>query len=235
MGKLLKWFALASLVGFPVALVGTRVGLWEYGPALTTVGISFLLALVVLVSALIVLFWKGRSDRALRQSALVAILLSAIPVLGIGTQILNARDVPAIHNISTDTVDPPEFDKIALIRDAKHNPLEYNTEELAELQTSAYPNVRTHYTSMSPEEAHRRALVVADVLGWEVINQSMIGGIIEATDTTGLWKFKDDIVIRLRSNADGVAVDLRSVSRVGRSDLGANARRIEAFIDAFEK
>ncbi len=79
------------------------------------------------------------------------------------------------------------------------------------------------------DEAFAQALDVAAAMGWEVYHQDINAGVIEAVDTTAIMGFKDDIVIRLRSNADGTLVDLRSVSRVGVSDLGANASRIEAF------
>ena len=88
-------------------------------------------------------------------------------------------------------------------------------------------------TDRSIEDAFDHALAVAAELGWEVYHQDRNAGVIEAVDTTAIMAFKDDIVIRLRTNADGTLVDIRSVSRVGISDLGANAARIRAFQQAF--
>ncbi|HJR53568.1 MAG TPA: DUF1499 domain-containing protein, partial [Gemmatimonadota bacterium] len=56
-------------------------------------------------------------------------------------------------------------------------------------------------------------------------------GRIEATATTPWFGFKDDVVVRIRPEAGGSRVDVRSVSRVGRSDVGTNARRIEEYLE----
>ena len=82
----------------------------------------------------------------------------------------------------------------------------------------------------------QRPILVSQALGWDVISEDAFSGIVEATETTTLWGFKDDVVIRIRDHeSGGTAVDLRSVSRVGRSDLGANAKRIERFLQAFNQ
>ena len=86
---------------------------------------------------------------------------------------------------------------------------------------------------MAIDDAFDRALAVAADLGWEVYHQDRNAGIIEAVDTTAIMAFRDDVVIRLRTNADGTLVDLRSVSRVGIGDIGANAKRIRAFQQTF--
>ena len=90
-------------------------------------------------------------------------------------------------------------------------------------------------TPLPLEEAFNRALQIAAEMGWEVYRQDLNAGAIEAVDTTAIMSFKDDIIIRVRSNAQGTLVDLRSVSRVGEGDLGANAKRIQAFLEAFQR
>jgi uncharacterized protein (DUF1499 family) len=88
-------------------------------------------------------------------------------------------------------------------------------------------------TGLPIDQAFDRAVTVAGELGWEIYHQDRNTGVIEAVDTTAIMAFKDDVVIRLRTNADGTLVDMRSVSRVGISDIGANAKRIRAFQEAF--
>ncbi len=86
------------------------------------------------------------------------------------------------------------------------------------------------------QDAFNKAVNIAEDLGWIIVSKDQANSIIEATQTTTLWQFKDDIVIRIRANAqtpDTTDIDLRSVSRIGRSDLGANANRIQRFIDQF--
>jgi uncharacterized protein (DUF1499 family) len=80
-----------------------------------------------------------------------------------------------------------------------------------------------------------RALDVAQRMGWELVAADQASGRIEATDTTTWFGFKDDIVVRVTSWGSGARVDMRSVSRVGRSDVGTNARRIREFLDALQE
>ena len=76
---------------------------------------------------------------------------------------------------------------------------------------------------------------MATELGWDIYHRDRNVGVIEAVDTTSIMAFKDDVVIRVRSNTRGTLLDLRSVSRVGIGDIGANARRIRAFQQKFEQ
>jgi uncharacterized protein (DUF1499 family) len=75
---------------------------------------------------------------------------------------------------------------------------------------------------------------VATALGWEIVAASEDDGRFEATDTTFWFGFKDDVVVRIRPEGDGSRIDLRSVSRVGVGDLGANAARIKRFVQRIE-
>jgi len=82
---------------------------------------------------------------------------------------------------------------------------------------------------MPPEQVFERALAVVDELGWELVAAVPSEGRIEATDTTFWFRFKDDIVIRIRATDGGSEIDARSVSRVGVGDAGTNARRLRKF------
>jgi len=81
-----------------------------------------------------------------------------------------------------------------------------------------------------PAQGFKRALAVARDMGWQIIDSNPSEGRIEATDTTFWFGFKDDIVVRVRPTQNGSRIDVRSVSRVGRSDVGTNARRIQKFL-----
>ena len=116
-----------------------------------------------------------------------------------------ARSVPPIHDITTDTENPPAFVAILDLRADAANPVEHGGPEIAEQR---------------PE------------MGWEVVDADRVDGRIEATDTTFWFGFKDDVVIRVATTDSGSAVDVRSVSRVGRSDVGANAARIRSYLEA---
>jgi uncharacterized protein (DUF1499 family) len=97
-------------------------------------------------------------------------------------------------------------------------------------QRAAYPDIKTAILSVPPNEAFARALDAARALGWRIVAEVPAEGRIEATDTTFWFGFTDDIVIRVTAAGYRSLVDVRSVSRVGRSDVGTNAKRIRAFI-----
>ncbi len=168
-----------------------------------------------------------------------SLLLGTIGLaLGCGTawipwhQLQIAKSVPPIHDISTDTDHPPEFVAILPLRATAPNPAAYGGPELAAQQKKAYADVRPLLLATSPGEAFSRALTVARTLGWEIVASDAAGGRIEATDTTFWFGFKDDAVVRVTTDAGGSRVDVRSVSRVGQSDVGANAARIRRFLAA---
>jgi uncharacterized protein (DUF1499 family) len=240
MSKVLKWLAVLSALGFPLALIGFRIGLYGFGTGFQILNYTFYLALIVLIAGLVVFVLHRRAKPASGRNAVIAVAISLIPIVGLGSQVYLARTVPAIHNISTDVVNPPGFDALVIIRGEGANPLAYSIENgnLAELQQAAYPNIKTMNVSASVQDSFDKALGVAQSLGWEIVNINADMGIIEATQTTTLWQFKDDIVIRVQADSETpntTNVDLRSVSRVGRSDLGANAKRIQGFKDQFNR
>jgi uncharacterized protein (DUF1499 family) len=103
------------------------------------------------------------------------------------------------------------------------------------IQQEAFPDIKTLTSTQPFDQAFDRALEVATTLGWDIYHEDRNAGIIEAVDTTAIMAFKDDIVIRIGTNADGTLIDLRSVSRVGEGDLGANAQRIRAFVETFQQ
>jgi len=141
-----------------------------------------------------------------------------------------ARQVPPIHDITTDTEDPPRFVAILPLRKNAPNSAEYGGPELAAKQRAAYPDLSPALLSLPPEKGFNLALLTAQKMGWEIVHTSSSGLRIEATDTTFWFGFKDDIVIRIRKTDQGCRIDVRSVSRVGRSDVGTNARRIRRYL-----
>jgi len=135
--------------------------------------------------------------------------------------------------VSTDTANLPKFEAIVALRGDNSNPLAYDKEKLIPLQQAAYPMLKPIISELNTDSAFNRAVDVATNLGWEIVAKDANKGIIEAVETTLLWGFKDDVVIRIQAVDAGSKIDLRSISRVGGSDLGANAARIERFIAEF--
>jgi hypothetical protein len=143
-----------------------------------------------------------------------------------------ARALPPIHDITTDTRRPPQFVAILPLRAAAPNPAAYGAPVVARAQAAAYPDLRTHRMDAASADAFKRALQATRDMGWEIVAADAAAGRIEATDTTFWFGFKDDVVIRVEADGAGSRVDLRSVSRVGVGDVGANAARIRAYLQA---
>lgn len=141
-----------------------------------------------------------------------------------------ARSVPPIHDITTDMEDPPAFVDVLPLRADAPNPPEYDPEVAAQ-QREGYPDLKPIILDAPPDAAFERALDAVHALGWELVADDAGAGRIEATDTTFWYGFKDDVVVRIRPDGSGSRVDVRSKSRVGGSDVGANAARIRAYAE----
>jgi uncharacterized protein (DUF1499 family) len=174
--------------------------------------------------------------RAQRLRVLVAALafLGGAAAFGIPYQWQqSARRLPPIHDITTDLENPPSFEAIVPLRADAPNSLE-RPPDLAKQQREGYPDVAPVTLSMPPDQAFDRALVEAQEAGWRIVTADKASGRIEATDTTRWFGFQDDVVVRLTPWGAGTRVDVRSVSRVGRGDVGTNARRIRRYLQALQ-
>jgi len=147
---------------------------------------------------------------------------------------------PPIHDISTNRINPPEFVAVVPLRADSPNTLVYGgsnnmtPEQLIELTDEAYPDLVTQRYSESVSVIFEKALTAVDDLGWELVAQDSSAGRIEATDTTFWFRFKDDVVIKMDQQGSDTVVDVRSVSRVGTGDVGANAIRMRKFFALLE-
>ena len=227
---IIRWsgyIALALLLAIPIAVLTVRSGAWEPGLglyALACLG-STLLAIIFIILLMLPRFAEARAATGKR-------LLLALPGTALLLALTSGGDAPPIHDITTNTVDPPEFVTAAQQRGEGANSLDIKPDFIAE-QKKAYPELATIRTGLAASQAFDRAVTIAGELGWEIYHEDRDAGIIEAVDTTAIMGFKDDVVIRVVHGFSGTMVDLRSVSRVGLSDLGANAQRISAFTAAF--
>ena len=217
-------------IGALAVLLGTllyRLGLVGIGPAFGLFGVGLLLSLVALLMALITLL-VGRHTPGVATRAGLACAMGLVVIAVPVWTIVNGGSAPAIHHITTDTEDPPQFDAVIPLRGESSNSLTYSP-ELAEVQRRAYPDIKPLLLTSTPEEVFDRSVEVVGALGWDIVHTDRDAGRIEATDITFWFGFKDDVVVRIRPVGGGSRVDLRSVSRVGGGDVGANAARIRAF------
>ena len=210
---------------------GTRLELWEFRTGFALMRWAAFAGLAAAALAIVMLL-VPRTRRTGSASLLAAL------VLGLGVAFVpwngmrQARAVPPIHDISTDTERPPEFVAVLPLRADAPNPAAYGGAEVAQAQREGYPDLGPLRMDLPPPEAFAKAEQVARDMGWEIVAADPATGRIEATDTTLWFGFKDDIVIRVEADGEGSRVDMRSVSRVGKSDVGTNAKRIRAYLQA---
>jgi uncharacterized protein (DUF1499 family) len=224
--------AVLALLLVIVAGPGTKHDWWNYGVGIgmlqvaAWIGLAAAAAALVLVILLAAPRWRVRPWVPL--GALVVALVAVAPPLILRGQ---ARSVPPIHDVTTDTADPPAFVALQGERQKSPNGAAYGGPGIAAQQQRAYPDIKPLVVKGPPEEVMQRAIDAARAMGWQVVASDAASGRIEATDTTAWFGFKDDIVVRVRADAQGASrVDVRSVSRVGRSDLGANAARVRKYL-----
>ncbi|HWH47529.1 MAG TPA: DUF1499 domain-containing protein [Burkholderiales bacterium] len=232
-----KWLALIGLVlalacaaGAVLSGIGYRMDLWHFRTGFTIIRWAFFGALAaVLLSVIGLILAKGR-PRAILLAALLGI------VIGAGTayvpwswkQTLDAH--PYIHDITTDVRNPPKFVAVVALRKQGDHTVEYDGPEVAEQQRQAYPDIVTLIIPAEKGKVFPAAEAALRAMKLHVVEANAAEGRIEATQTSMLYGFTDDVVVRIVSDGAGTKVDVRSKSRVGRSDLGQNAKRIRAFM-----
>lgn len=223
--------ALASLVGFlMVVLPGP---LYQFaGVSLGTAFTSLRFGVYVGGAALILIILQVLINRK-NVSWGSTFIYAAMALVAVGmpvSMMSKASAVPPIHDITTDVTNPPEFVAIAPLREGAPNPVSYEGGEVTKQQLEAYPEIKTQLLPQSINEVYMAAERAIDALGWERVTEGALPNTLEATDTTTWFGFKDDVVVRLTVQNDDTLVDVRSKSRVGKSDLGKNAQRIDAFL-----
>jgi uncharacterized protein (DUF1499 family) len=229
--KLKSFGAVALLVAVLSAMVlllsgpGYRVGAWSLPTAFMLLrwgAYGGILAAVVAGGAM----WRARGRSVFAALAFVIGLTTVAIPLRLQRA---AASAPPIHDITTDTANPPTFNAVVPLRADASNTLEYS-QEVARQQREHYPDIKPVIVEMPPPQVFERALEAARDAGWEIVATDADAGWIEATDTTTFFGFKDDVVVRLTSIGSRTVVDVRSVSRVGRGDVGTNARRIREYL-----
>ncbi len=236
------------IVGSFVAIVVFLSGPFGYkflGVGLQSSLIAVLIAVfggVILSIAAGFFVFKSIGNNAVsdRNLCLISLIIGLLPLIIMAPQIVAAVSVPPIHDISTDTQNPPEFVETKLSRIGAQNGPEYGdmvwpAERLAAATFSAYPELRPIDSSLERPEAVEKSREVLQSMGLEILSVDFEAGRLEALDTSFWFGFKDDIVVRVQEvpKANGVRIDIRSKSRVGQSDLGVNAKRVLAFIKKF--
>ena len=240
--------AIITPLVFFIAAMGMKFGLWDasFGFRFLTlkIGPLFLLTLAALtiLSWLLAGFIKPRSGLVSCIAATIVIALIFKGFIGLKHK---ADSLPFIHDITTDTQNVPQFSaellrKRAQVKGVNKTDYKGKTDKregqlVSVLQSQAYPDIRPVIVAEPQDVVFGKAEAIAIDMGWSIESRDYDGGIIEATATSFWYGFKDDIIIRLRpSEGGGTLVDMRSISRIGDSDLGKNAARIRKFMKTLQ-
>ena len=237
--KSVSWFATGGIVAAIVAVAiavlsgfGSRLGWWHFGLGFAMLQWSVYIAIAAAVISLFgIIIARPATEKEGLYRAIVGLAIAApviiIPLLWKQT----AQEVPRIHDITTDTENPPQFEAIVPLRRDAANTLQYGGAVIVEQQKQAYPDIKPFVVDVAPAELFDTALATARDMGWEIVAVEKEDNRIEATATTFWFGFKDDVVIRISPHNAGSELNIRSVSRVGRSDVGTNAERIRGFLN----
>jgi len=233
---------IGALVWGLVSAVGTGRGYWEYTSGLKGVAGAFLLGLgAILIGA--IQGWRTRKaiNPPPRARRWVGMLVALLYVGWVGTFLMAALTVPAIHDVSTDLADPPAFQTLTLRTDNLDNIPGADDKDMrgltplqrwAVVHQKDYGGIRSVRINEPVPMVVAKAERLAKARGWDVAISLPEEGRLEATETSAFFRFKDDVVLRVRPSdtGEGSVVDMRSVSRVGISDLGMNAKRVRSFL-----
>lgn len=221
--------AIIAILLLIVAGPGTRAGIWNFRTGLAMLRWAFYAGIlgIVLVLLAVIITRPRASGIAVLVVALILAVVACVVPWGFYQK---AKGVPPIHDITTDTQDPPQFVAVLPLRAGAANPATYGGDSVAAQQRRGYPDIQPLHLDVAPAQAYARALDAARSMGWQIDAADSTAGRIEATATTSWFGFRDDVVVRVRPDSTGSRVDVRSVSRVGKSDIGTNAARVRAYL-----
>jgi len=222
--------ALASAAAMVLSGIGYRLDLYHFRVGFTILRWAFWFALAgALLSLTGIAIARDRS-RGTIVAAIIGVVVGVVTAYVPWSWKQTADSLPYIHDITTDTANPPEFVAAAKLRKPGEHPVTYDGQEVADLQRKAYPDLASLTTSASTEKVFEAAKAAIASMGMQLADADLAQGRIEANQTSLLYGFTDDMVVRIATGGDGTKVDVRSKSRVGRSDLGQNAKRIRVFL-----
>jgi uncharacterized protein (DUF1499 family) len=229
--------AVFSAVAAVVSIVIVRFGFLEVRAALATffgaLGCAMLSILVGL--AAFVAIWQNGSRG---MSRILLAMLIDVAILAYPAYLAwQYRKLPAIHDITTDPIDPPRFEALARLRAGEGaNPAVYAGLYSAELQRATWPEIEPVDLDVPVQRAYEITLGLVTKRKWLVIDERAPQpprriGRIEAVARTPIMGFREDVSIRITPDGEGSRVDIRSSSRYFESDLGSNASRVAKLIE----
>jgi uncharacterized protein (DUF1499 family) len=231
--RLAAWLGAVSLIALVASGPLHRIGIFGLTGLFNLLKWAVYGALAGMVLAIIGFIVDVRRG-ARTSAALMAMLMCFVATGSVAAVAWKASRLPPIHDVTTDTMQPPPFLAVLALRDGALNPVEYGGPDVAAQQKKAFPDIEPLTLKLPPARAFDRALATARSMGWDLVASDPAGGRIEATATTFWFGFKDDVVIRVTPDPEGSRIDVRSLSRVGGGDIGTNAERVRKYLAALK-
>lgn len=221
--------AAAGIIAFTLFLAGFALGYGRIAPALAAFGITALGMLLGVIAVVLAAIIAARTGINARTGLA---LLGAIPAAVLVYSVATSRGVPAINDITTNLVYPPAYTHAQTLPPNAGRNMDFPESFKAQIE-KAYPDLQTLGLTRQRDDVFAKAMEIAKAReGWEVTSTTVTDkeSIIEGTATTRVFGFVDDFIIRITDADNGVVVDMRSKSRDGKGDMGANAQRIREFL-----
>lgn len=231
----LQFLALILLAVYPIAIAAARLEIWHFRNSFLLFIVAAIVGFVVLVLSVLKMSQGQKQDS---KALVIAVVATLIPIAILGNSIVKAKSYPFIHDITTDVNMPPALVAAESDRVEGDHSVAYEGAELAALQQAGYPDLAPLTISDEPAEVFTQVKAVVLANGWDVLaeNNTELPYTLEAVDTSLLFGFKDDVVVRIQpvtvsGSTVTSKVDVRSMSRQGKSDLGVNAKRIQQLLN----
>lgn len=234
--RFLLYSSLITAFVFLMSGYGYQWRLWELGVGFLFLRYSAYAAIALAATSLVSLWFLRKSKSQAIVYAIISLILTGIVGGSAYYWQQRAQTVPPIHDITTDLENPPAFDAMVRLRQEAPNPPEYAGEETRQAQAEAYPDVEPLVLGSDLQAVMDVATDLILQRDWNIVAINRKEGRIEATEKLAWFGFKDDVVLRFSELENGdTRVDMRSKSRIGRSDVGVNAKRIKRFLTDLEQ
>lgn len=233
--RILLYLSLAASSVFLISGYGYQWDIWSLSVGMSMLRYSAYAAIGLAIISLASIWFLRKSRTRAIAYAVIAFLFTGIISGSALYWNHRATSAPPIHDISTDLESPPEFVALLRLREGARNQPDYPGEATADEQRQAYPHIQPLELQMDLQEVMDAAVIILAQRNWDFVAINRNEGRIEATEKLPWFGFKDDVILRFSPTATGTRVDMRSKSRVGRGDLGVNARRIDRFLSDLEE
>jgi uncharacterized protein (DUF1499 family) len=231
----------SSVGRWPLRVAVTAAAMFVIGPAAAHFGVvppfaGFTLFVLGGVTGFLnSIFGVVTFRRGARGRAVAIMALSGVPALLLVYASAQGFGKPAINDITTDLTEPPNLVYAQSHPENAGRDMVY-PESFKEIVGAGYPDLKPLHLAEPPDAAFARAVRLAQQQPtWQVLYVNGMSRSFEGVATSELFRFQDDFVVRVRADGTGSVVDMRSKSRDGKGDLGANAERIRAFLSELSK